>query len=387
VAEHRRPASRALAALLTLCAVAAAVGVPVASAGAVGEATERAGRLRADLRDRGLFAAATAHDPYRYTPADRLLTGLRGKDVVVAFVESYGRDAVEDPRLDEGVDAALVAGTKNLRAAGFGARSGWLGSPTSGGGSWLAHSTFLSGVRVDNQQRYTDLVGGDRLTLNSAFGRAGWRTVGIMPGVTRAWPEGGFYRYDTVRAAKDLGYRGPSFSWATMPDQYTLERFQRLDRRPGHAPVMAEIPLVSSHAPWTPLPELVPWEQVGDGSVFAPMAAAGESPRALWKSPQKVRAGYAESIAYSLTALVQWVQRYGDDDLVLVLLGDHQPVPLVTGRGASRDVPVTVVAHDPAVLDRISAWNWTDGMRPAHDAPVWPMEAFRDRFLAAYGPR
>ena len=40
----------------------------------------------------------------------------------------------------------------------------------------------------------------------------------------------------------------------TMPDQYTLSAFQRYEPAPGHAPVMAEIPLVSSHAPWAPLP-------------------------------------------------------------------------------------------------------------------------------------
>ena len=26
-------------------------------------------------------------------------------------------------------------------------------------------------------------------------------------------------------------------------------------------------------------------------------------------------------------------------------------------------------------------------MRPGPHAPVWPMDAFRDRFLTAYGPR
>lgn len=43
------------------------------------------------------------------------------------------------------------------------------------------------------------------------------------------------------------------------------------------------------------------------------------------------------------------------------------------------------MAKDPKVLDRIAAWNWTEGLRPAADAPVWKMNAFRDRFLKAYG--
>ena len=92
----------------------------------------------------------------------------------------------------------LDAGTRRLRAAGFAARSAFLTSPTSGGGSWLAHSTLLSGLWIDNQQRYHNLVASDRLTLNGAFRRAGWRTVGVMPAITRPWPEGAFYGYDQL---------------------------------------------------------------------------------------------------------------------------------------------------------------------------------------------
>jgi hypothetical protein len=48
------------------------------------------------------------------------------------------------------------------------------------------------------------------------------------------------------------------------------------------------------------------------------------------------------------------------------------------------DVPITIVAKDPKVLDRISGWGWQDGLHPGAQAPVWKMDAFRDRFLTAY---
>ena len=83
---------------------------------------------------------------------------------------------------------------------------------------------------------------------------------------------------------------------------------------------------------------------------------------------------------------MSFVTHYGDDDLVLVVLGDHQPATIVSGEGAGRDVPISVVSRDRAVLDRISGWGWNEGLRPEPDAPVWRMDAFRDRFLAAYGP-
>ena len=34
----------------------------------------------------------------------------------------------------------------------------------------------------------------------------------------------------------------------------------------------------------------------------------------------------------------------------------------------------------------LDAWGWQPGLRPAPDAPVWRMDAFRDRFLSAFGP-
>jgi hypothetical protein len=39
------------------------------------------------------------------------------------------------------------------------------------------------------------------------------------------------------------------------------------------------------------------------------------------------------------------------------------------------------------VLARIGDWGWTAGLQPASDAPVMPMDGFRDRFLAAFGSR
>jgi hypothetical protein len=388
VVRHNTTATGAVAVFgvvwVTCAALGAQIvpGVPVA-----GVATGRLDQVRTSLQDRKTFAKEAAVDAFRDTPSGQLLTGLRGKDVVLAFVESYGRNAVENPRYAPQVDGVLDAGTRRLRAAGFDSRSAFLTSPTAGGGSWLAHSTLLSGLWVNNQQRYNSLVNGNRLTLSNAFRRAGWRTTAVMPATTGAWPEASFYGYQRVYDRWTMGYRGPRFNWGTPPDQYTLSAFQHSERAtPGHAPVMAEIPLVTSHAPWAPLPSgLIDWNAVGDGSVFGPMAAAGDSPEAVWRSPSRIRTAYRSSIEYSLNSLISYVETYGDDKLVLIFLGDHQPAPLVTGQDPNRDVPITIVAHDRKVLDQISGWGWQDGLRPGPKAPVWPMNAFRDRFLTAFG--
>jgi hypothetical protein len=389
---HPDAATRTIAALTALWAGFAALGLdttpdqPVAARSAAVPAYDRALQVAASLRDKAAFARQEGADDFAGTPGSELLTALRGKNVLLVFVESYGRSAIEDPGLAPTVVPVLESGTQRLRAAGFGAKSAFLTSPTVGGGSWFAHSTLLSGLWVDNQQRYQTLVSSDRFTLDDAFRRAGWRTVGLMPGINRPWPEGAFFGLDKVYNALQVGYRGPRFGWASMPDQYTLEALQRLELgRPGHPPVLAEIPLVSSHTPWAPWPKLVGWNQLGDGSIFDPIAAGGTSASHIWPDASNVRAAYAQSIAYSLSALISYLLTYGDKNTVVVFLGDHQPAPIVTGDGASRDVPITILARDPAVLARVAAWGWQDGLEPAPASAVWRMDAFRDRFLTAFG--
>ena len=310
---------------------------------------------------------------------------MRGKDVVIAFVESYGQVAVQGTSFSGGVDTVLRAGDATLTAAGYSARSAFLDSPTFGGISWLAHSTLQSGLWVDNQQRYNQLLASNRLTLTNAFKKAGWRTVSDIPSDEYSWPPGtSFYAYDQLYDRRNVGYRGPKFSYASMPDQYSLAAFQRLELTVGHGPVMAEIDLVSSHTPWTPLPRIVPWDQVGDGSVYDPMPAQGLSPAVAWSNTDTVRRLYGQSVQYSLQALISWVVQLHDDNLVLVLLGDHQPATTVSGAAANHLVPISIIAHDPHVLNPIASWRWQTGLLPSTTAPIWPMDAFRNRFLDAY---
>jgi hypothetical protein len=343
--------------------------------------------VRADLVGRAAFTRQIAHDRFGTTPGNRLLTGLRGKDVLVVFVESYGRVAVQDSSLSPRIDEALDRGAAQLRAAGFSSRSAFLTSPTFGGLSWLAHSTLQSGVLVDGERRYDQLVRDDRLTLTRAFKRAGWRAVGAMPGNRRAWPVGStFYHYDAVYDRRNFGYRGPGYGVAPMPDQYTLLALQRRELAKRHrAPLFAEVDLISSHAPWTRIPRLIPWGDVGDGSIYDRLPTEESTKASLFGDSERARAAYGHSIEYSLKTIFSFVRRYGHDDLVLVVLGDHQPATVVTGQGASHDVPISVIAQDPKVMDRIAGWRWQDGMSPSPQAPVWPMETFRDRFLTTFG--
>jgi phosphatidylglycerophosphate synthase len=391
-ARHRRGTVRGLAALTAIWGLFAGLslqltpGSPVASTSATGLAVSQVRAYQAALSDPRRFSQATrSPDPEATVPASDLLTGLRGKDVVIAFVESYGQVAVRGTSFSPGVDAALRQQTGMLTRAGWSTQSAWLTSPTFGGISWLAHSTLQSGLWVDSNQRYNELLASQRFTLSDAFKKAGWHTVADDPTDRTTWKPGTyFYHYDQTYGRHDVGYRGPTFSYSSMPDQYTLSAFQRLELTPGHKPVMAEIDLTSSHIPWAPLPAMVPWNKVGNGSVFDPQPAESESATTVWRSNNTVLQFYGQSIQYSMTALTSWVTELNDPNLVLILLGDHQPHTAVTGPGATHEVPISIITRAPSVLSQMSSWHWQNGLQPDLGAPLEPMDAFRNQFLNTF---
>ena len=320
------------------------------------------------------------------------MPGFLGKlvdhDVVLAFIESYGVSALYDPRFSAVVLPRLDVLDGRMADAGLHLTTGALVAPTQGGESWLSHGSLSSGLWLDNQLRYDLMLASGRQTLIDDFRRAGHRTVALMPAITLAWPEGERLGYDQIFAHRNISYAGPALNWVTMPDQYTwffLERAIRTTADADRRSVFAEVGLISSHAPWTPiLPILDDWDSIGDGSVFAPWENAGERPNELWRDMDRVRDHYALSLDYAIGTMTSYAERYVDDRTLLIVLGDHQAAPLIVGDDASRAVPVHVISRDPALVQPFLDWGFQSGALPDPDRPPPGMDAFRDWFVRAF---
>ena len=335
---------------------------------------------RADLRDREEFARVLIDDPISKS---KTFAALKGVDVLLVFVESYGQTTLATPEYSSVIRPTLMEFETALNSEGFSARSAWAGSPTLGGESWLAHSTVLSGAWINNQRRYRMLMDSARTSLVGDFKRAGWRTVGVMPEITLTpWADAEFFGYDKFYGSPELKYAGAPFGYMVMPDQFTLAAFQRAELTPNHAPLMAQIALVSSHIPWAPLPKLLPWDQLGDGSIFT-TARTEETAETVWSTPSRIPGFYVRSIDYSLRALMSFVTTYGSDNMLLIILGDHQPMPFVAGEFAPHTVPIHIIAKNAALLDQLGE-GWTRGMVPNTQSPVWPMDTIRAHIHAAF---
>ena len=343
---------------------------------------EQAELVRATRREREAFAAELERQPGGFADLPGLLSRLEGRNVVVTFIESYGMAALEDPEFAATIRPRLDRTAARIESAGLHFATGEFASPTLGGQSWYAHGTMLSGLWLENQLRYELLLASGRETLVDDFRRAGYRTAALMPATTTSWPEGIRLGYDDVYSKPSIPYAGPPFYWVTMPDQFTWSFLGEIVREAA-TPLFVEAAMVSSHAPWTPVLPLIDWDSVGDGAIFEPYREDGYPPEELWWDIQALREGYARSLDYSLQAMAEFAVRFLDDGTLLVVVGDHQAAPWVTGANGP-DVPVHVIARDPALLEPFLEWGFRPGAFPDPEGSPPRMAEFREWFVRAF---
>lgn len=344
--------------------------------------TDQVERLMHTVVAREEFAQAL-NDDRAPGPTQAKFAGLEQRDVVLAFIESYGVSFIHDPRYRQRSQGTLQAMMAAFDAAGLGVVSASLRSPVQGGQSWLAHASVLSGHWINDQIRYDLYLRAGAPSLIRDFAQAGYQTAAIMPAITQAWPAGEQWGYDAIYDNARIDYAGPALNWVTMPDQYTWHYFQSQVRAPANAPVFAELALISSHAPWTPILPRLDWDALSDGRLFAPWAQVGPSPAALWSDQARIQHYYARAVDYALRTAAEWAQRALDDG-VLILLGDHQAAPLITGEGASKDVPVHVISADAQILDALVQRGFNPGLSAPRQR-LGSLADLREHFIAAWG--
>jgi hypothetical protein len=97
-----------------------------------------------------------------------------------------------------------------------------------------------------------------------------------------------------------------------------------------------------------------------------------------------MKADYAASIDYVLGTLRSFIKHYGNPNMVIMVIGDHQPMPIVSGHEAPHEVPVHLIAADPDVLSAAGVWNWSEGMVPGDSSPTWRMDEIRERLVETF---
>ena len=311
-------------------------------------------------------------------------SGIAGADVLLIFVESYGAVTFDRPEFAAGLAPSRRAFDADIVGTGRRVVSAAVESPTFGGGSWLAHVSLLSGVEVRDPDTNALLMTERRDTLVTAFHRGGFRTVALMPGLRQSWPEGRFYGFDEIYGAGRLAYSGPEFGWFAIPDQFSLERLDALEIRRASRPLFVFFPTISTHFPFVPTPPYQPdWSRMTDARPYDGPAIVRAYRNPDWTD---FGPGYIEAMSYIYATIGGFLRLESQRDLVLNVLGDHEPAAAVSGRGASWNVPVHVIASRGAVLDHLIRRGFRPGLTPARES-IGRMHALTPILLEAFGDK
>ena len=317
---------------------------------------------------------------------DSNLAHVAGADVFVIFLESYGAVAWQRPELSTPLTGSRVQLEADIRDTGRSVVSALVESTTFGGESWLAHISLLTGTEVRDDRTNVRLMAQDRDTLVKVFGRGGYRTVAIVPGLLIAWPEGAFYGFDAIYDHERLAYRGPPFGWWSINDQYSLAHVDALEVEDRErSPLFVFFSTISTHAPFTPAPPYQPdWARVISEHPYD----RAELDRAWADQPDWTNLGpsYVEALRYAYAMVGGYLRLRADRDIVMVLVGDHQPPALVSGEGASWNVPVHVIASRDPLLDRLREHRFRDGLAP-QPSTIARMDTLLPMLLDAFGSR
>lgn len=310
------------------------------------------------------------------------LSGLGGAHVFLIFLESYGATLIDDEHHYRSLAPRFHLFEERLAQNGFAFASSKVLSPTFAGGSWRAHATVLSGIRIANEHFYNTLLASDRKTLVHLLKAEGYRTLSAEPGIQRDWPEGRFFDFDKVYDAQGLDYRGLTIGWWKIPDQYTLYKLYKDEIAQARGPLFVKFSLIMSHIPYFPVPPYVEdWSRFDDGTAFAasmPSIAADD-----YRDLAELSTRYVHAFLYELDILESFIVDFLPKNSLIIVCGDHQPPKLATHDNDSWAVPMQLISHRPELVEPFSRYGFRPGLVPHHPTGL-SMEEFLPAFLEVF---
>ena len=348
-------------------------------------------RIPAELRDQRAFARAAQADPLRRTPPAGCSPACAARTCCSCSSRATAGWRSRTRRSPPASTGSSTTAPAGCDAAGFGSRSAFLTSPTFGGDQLAG--ALDAAVRALGRQPAALRRAGDQptaLTLSQAV-RAGrlahrQRRAGQHPRlaagrVLRLRPALRLPQRRLPRARGSATRRCPTSTPSTRSTGSSSRRPHRAAGdgrdRPDHQPRARG----RGRRTWSPR------RPSGTGRCSTGCPSRRPPKTVIWRSPDAGPRGVRPvDRVLPVGARRRSSRHYGDDKTGAGVPrrppAGHRSSP---GPGAGHDVPVTVVAKDPAVLRRIAVWGWQPGLHPSPDAPVWRMDSFRDRFLSAFG--
>jgi phosphoglycerol transferase MdoB-like AlkP superfamily enzyme len=288
----------------------------------------------------------------------------RKPDFYLLMIEAYG-EILATWDMAPAYDVLMRRVEKRLSEHGYHMASAYSAAPVHGGTSWFSISTLSSGILVDRPLAYSVLNGtGTKVpSLRRFFHEQGYRTYALTAGIRdNTGLQLDIFGHDELVVAANLQYPGPKWGWGEIPDQYTLGWFGEHVWADAASPRYLFYMSVSTHYPWGDgvAPYYADWKHPG-----GPTADVDASWPAL---PEKASIGsdyrrsYFQSVEYEWRVLTEFLDADKNKDVVILVVGDHQPRLENTAPEITMNSPVHLISRDPALVQRFREAGFQPGM-------------------------
>ncbi len=287
-------------------------------------------------------------------------------NIYLLCIESYGRAVADREDLRDSYYETIDRLQVQLDTSNWHSVSSYSTSTTSGGLSWLAFSSILSGTAITNQIQYNDLIDNHYSYPNMPryLKAQGYQTFRIKTfKKTNKSTNISYKRLDRWFAFDywikhhDFPYVGYPFDFlGGIPDQYTLGYFDEELHTNKEQPMFLFVMTTNSHGPWTPAPPVAE-----DWRMLDTMKIHGGYRWKPYKDNLVQR--YGKSINYQISFVTKFIAEKGDENSLFIVIGDHQPATVVKYKQDDYDTPIHIVSKDSSLVQSFKEYGFTDGLR------------------------
>jgi phosphatidylglycerophosphate synthase len=312
--------------------------------------------------------------------------------VYLLFVEAYGAVATLSDTTEVRYQELAQSLETQLAENGWMARSTYSHAPILGGRSWLSFTSALSGIYINNQIHYNNLIYSNPVfphwpDVMNHLGFETYRmtTMRTNPKTDTLIPHEllqNFWKFDHFIDYGQIPYEGPEYDYfGGIPDQYAMGYFRDSILPNTSDPHFLFFITMTSHTPWYPPPPIQDtWQELDrDTTTTVNLSLEGA----------KIDR-YFQSIEYELKVLTQHIVQ-GPDDAIYILVGDHQPAALeylLWGKFPEDAVPLHIISRDTLFLETFTGFDpglhidTAQSKRIRHEALY---STFMNRYLQRYG--
>lgn len=285
-------------------------------------------------------------------------------NIYLFFVESYGTVLTEAPNSKTTYLQKIDSIEKRLIKKEYSMASTYSLSPVKGGRSWLSFSSFMSGLKVENQIQYNDLIqkNFNYPNLIRLFNQKGYQTYRLSSMSNKNAHKlipyertNRYWSFDEWWTYWDFNYFGHHYdALGGIPDQYILGYYRDVVSQQTSKPKLLFFITMSSHAPWYPPPPIVEdWKTLNQERPGVELSLTGE---------EEFR--YQEAVYYDLEILTQFIEQE-EESSIFILVGDHQPPSLeykISGITPLSSTPLHIISKDSTLVQGFIGEGFQDGM-------------------------